>query len=118
MSIITSSRIYLKQRFDVTEAAALERLLGDIGGELTGSVESRYWALTKNQLIITITVQPIEGCLADYKEDLLSLRLLPEAVCEVVTVSGLNESSELCRLITDRLAAELEGITGVAEPCS
>lgn len=118
MSIINSKRIFLNQCFGPAEAAVVEHLLGDVGGELTGSAEGRYWKLAKNQLIITINVQPIESRLADCKEALLALGLLPEEVREVVTVQGLNESAELCRLISDRLAAELEGITGVAEQCS
>ncbi|WP_417382023.1 hypothetical protein [Gimesia sp.] len=118
MPIITASRVFLKQSLGDSEAVQVERILEEQGGEVSSSPEDRHWKLNKNQLIITVDLQPTENVLFECHEELQELGLQIEAVPEVIIVEGLAECSELCRLIADRLAADLGGITRGAEQCS
>jgi|GEM_PF-4308594 len=117
MSIIAAGHIFLKRPYGVANATALKQVLQAQGGELNSSPDQRYWELTKNQLIITIKVQPIINLLDQCREELNLLELVPDDVPEVITVEGLMESFDLCQSITDQLAAGLEGVTRGAEHC-
>ncbi|HAH48530.1 hypothetical protein [Gimesia sp.] len=118
MSIITASRVFLKRALGDSEVATVERILNDQEGDVSGSTEDRHWELTKNQLIITVDVQPTENVVFECHEELQELGLQAADVPEVIIVEGLAECSDVCRLIADRLAADLGGITRGAEQCS
>lgn len=110
MSICTSNRVYLKLPFDESDAAEMERLMEDLGDEYFGSEDGREWRLMKNQMILTVVIQPLEQTQADCQEDFAALGVASKGIFEVVTVKGLKESSEFCRLIADRIASDLEGL--------
>ncbi len=118
MSIITASRVFLKCALGDSETSTVARILEDQEGEVSSSPEDRHWKLNKNQLIITVDIQPTENVLFECHEELQELGLQIEDVPEVIIVEGLAECSDVCRLIADRLAADLGGITRGAEQCS
>ncbi|QDV48724.1 hypothetical protein Enr17x_07370 [Gimesia fumaroli] len=117
MSICTSNRVYLKLPFDESDAAEMERLMKDLGDEYFGSEDGREWRLMKNQMVLTVVIRPLKQIQADCQADLTALGVASKEIFEVVTVKGLKESSEFCRQIADRIAADLEGVTGVTEHC-
>ena len=117
MSIIAAGHIFLKRPYGVANATALKQVLQDQGGELHASSDQRYWELIKNQLIITIKVQPITEQLEQCRAELDLLGIAPDDVPEVITVEGLMESFDLCQSITDQLANSLAGVTRGAEHC-
>lgn len=117
MSIIAAGHIFLKRPYGVANATALKQVLQDQGGELHASSDQRDWQLIKNQLIITIKVQPITELLDQCQPELELLGIAPDDVPEVITVEGLMESFDHCQSITDQLAASLSGVTRGAEHC-
>ncbi|QDV18549.1 hypothetical protein Pan153_32080 [Gimesia panareensis] len=117
MAIMTAGHIFLKRPYGVANATALKQVLQNQGSELYASPDQRYWELIKNQLIITIRVQPITELLDQCQDELKLLRLAPDDVPEVITVEGLTESFDHCQSITDQLAVSLSGVTRGAEHC-
>lgn len=118
MSIITASRVFLKHALGDSETVVVERILKDQEGEVSYAPEDRHWKLNKNQLIITVDIQPTENVVFECHEELQELGLQVADVPEVIIVEGLAECSDVCRQIAERLATELGGITRGAEHCS
>lgn len=114
MSISTENRVYLKLPFDESDAAEIERLMEEVGDEYYGSEDGREWRLMKDQMILTMVIQPLKQDQEDCQADLKALGVAPTEIFDVVTVKTLKESAEFCRQIAERIAARLEGLIQVA----
>lgn len=118
MSMIAGAYLFLPNEFTHYDSSVIDQSLRQVCDNVKDTRKGRYWEAynSEREVSFQVLVKPTVECLSDCEKELFDLKLLPDDVPEVITITtvlgtdvDLQTCVELTQLLTEKMGCKTLG---------